>query len=327
MAIQNANNIRIIREFSRVPIILDAGVGTASDATIAMELGVDGVLMNTAIAEAQDPIAMATSMKLAVQAGRLAYRAGRMPKRMYASASSPLAGTIAERRRRGMFASFCADEIGRCLPRACTGILLGVSSRQLLLLRSPVMHDALGRALADQRMKAVLPHISGRLLDLGCGCNALVRLYANGVGVDVHPWPGADVIVDDSAALTWESQSFDTITIIAALNHMPNRKAVLQECRRVLRPDGRVVVTMLTPRTSQIWHWLRAPWDADQRERGMKPGEVYGITPADVVALFASCGFTLSSVSRFMFGFNRLYVFRLADTDAPAALGTRKKAS
>jgi thiazole synthase len=94
LGIQNANNIRIIREFSRVPIILDAGVGTASDATIAMELGADGVLMNTAIAEAQDPIAMATSMKLAVQAGRLAYRAGRMGKRMYASASSPLAGTI-----------------------------------------------------------------------------------------------------------------------------------------------------------------------------------------------------------------------------------------
>src|SRR5688500_2071048 len=94
LGIQNANNIRIIREFLRVPLILDAGVGTASDATIAMELGADGVLMNTAIAEAQDPVAMATSMKLAVQAGRLAYRAGRMPKRMYASASSPLAGTV-----------------------------------------------------------------------------------------------------------------------------------------------------------------------------------------------------------------------------------------
>jgi thiazole synthase len=94
LGIQNPNNIRIIREFARVPVILDAGVGTASDATIAMELGADGVLMNTAIAEAQDPVAMATAMKLAVEAGRLAYVAGRMGKRMYASASSPLAGTI-----------------------------------------------------------------------------------------------------------------------------------------------------------------------------------------------------------------------------------------
>ena len=94
LGIQNPNNIRIIREFARVPIILDAGVGTASDATIAMELGADGVLMNTAIAEAQDPVAMAEAMKLAVQSGRLAYRAGRMGRRMYASASSPLAGTL-----------------------------------------------------------------------------------------------------------------------------------------------------------------------------------------------------------------------------------------
>jgi len=94
LGIQNVNNIRIIREFSRVPVILDAGVGTASDATIAMELGADGVLMNTAIAEAQDPIAMAEAMRLSVLAGRLAYRAGRMAKRSYASASSPLAGVV-----------------------------------------------------------------------------------------------------------------------------------------------------------------------------------------------------------------------------------------
>src|SRR5689334_434317 len=94
LGIQNINNIRIIREFARVPVILDAGVGTASDATIAMELGADGVLMNTAIAEAQDPVMMATSMKLAVESGRLAYEAGRMARRMYASASSPLAGTL-----------------------------------------------------------------------------------------------------------------------------------------------------------------------------------------------------------------------------------------
>src|ERR671921_2764309 len=94
LGIQNPNNIRIIKAQARVPVIVDAGVGTASDATIAMELGADGVLMNTAIAGAQDPIAMALSMKLAVQSGRLAYRAGRMTRRMYASASSPLAGGI-----------------------------------------------------------------------------------------------------------------------------------------------------------------------------------------------------------------------------------------
>ena len=94
LGIQNPNNIRIIREFSRVPVIVDAGVGTASDAAFAMELGADGVLMNTAIAGAQDPAAMAEAMKYAVLAGRLAYRSGRIPRKMYATASSPVEGMV-----------------------------------------------------------------------------------------------------------------------------------------------------------------------------------------------------------------------------------------
>lgn len=94
LGIQNPVNIRLIIEQSKVPVIVDAGVGTASDATVAMELGCDGVLMNTAIAEAKDPIRMATAMKHAVIAGREAYLAGRMPKKRYADPSSPLAGLI-----------------------------------------------------------------------------------------------------------------------------------------------------------------------------------------------------------------------------------------
>jgi thiazole synthase len=92
IGIQNPANIRIIRETVSIPVIVDAGVGTASDATVAMELGCDGVLMNTAIACAQDPIGMAEAMNHAVQAGRLAFLAGRIPKKLYASASSPLEG-------------------------------------------------------------------------------------------------------------------------------------------------------------------------------------------------------------------------------------------
>jgi thiazole synthase len=94
LGIQNVNNIRIIREFSRVPVIVDAGVGTASDAALAMELGADGVLMNTAIAGAQEPVAMAEAMKHAVIAGRLACLAGRIPRKAYATASSPVEGMV-----------------------------------------------------------------------------------------------------------------------------------------------------------------------------------------------------------------------------------------
>jgi len=95
LGVQNPANLRIMREqLPAATIIVDAGVGTASDAAIAMELGADAVLMNTAIAEASDPAKMATAMKLAIEAGRLAYVAGRMPKRLYASASSPLTGVV-----------------------------------------------------------------------------------------------------------------------------------------------------------------------------------------------------------------------------------------
>ena len=95
LGVQNPANLRIMREqLPDATIIVDAGVGTASDATIAMELGADAILMNTAIAEAQNPEQMATAMRLAIEAGRLAYLARRMPKRLYASASSPLAGVV-----------------------------------------------------------------------------------------------------------------------------------------------------------------------------------------------------------------------------------------
>lgn len=94
LGIQNPINIRLIVEAAKVPVLVDAGVGTASDAAIAMELGCDGVLMNTAIAEARDPVLMASAMRHAVIAGREAYRAGRMKKKTYADPSSPLAGLI-----------------------------------------------------------------------------------------------------------------------------------------------------------------------------------------------------------------------------------------
>ncbi len=98
MGIRNPYNLQIMRETVAVPIIVDAGVGTASDAAIALELGCDGVLMNSAIAGARDPVKMAAAMRHAVAAGRLAYQAGRIPRRLYAKASSPLDGVVEARR-------------------------------------------------------------------------------------------------------------------------------------------------------------------------------------------------------------------------------------
>jgi thiazole synthase len=95
LGIRNPYNIRIILEHARVPVIVDAGVGTASDAAVAMELGCDAVLMNTAIAGAKDPVLMAEAMRLGVEAGRKAYLAGRIPRKLYATASSPIEGLLA----------------------------------------------------------------------------------------------------------------------------------------------------------------------------------------------------------------------------------------
>jgi thiazole synthase len=95
LGIQNRLNIHLIKEAVKVPVIVDAGVGTASDAAVAMELGADGVLMNTAIALAKDPVQMASAMKKAVEAGREAFLAGRIERKPYASASSPMDGRIA----------------------------------------------------------------------------------------------------------------------------------------------------------------------------------------------------------------------------------------
>lgn len=159
-------------------------------------------------------------------------------------------------------------------------------------------------------MAAVLPHVRGRLLDIGCGSNLLVKQYGNGVGVDVHAWEGVDLVVQDTAALPFDSRSFTTITIVAALNHIPNRDAVLREAHRLLADEGRLIITMIPPFISSVWHRLRAPWDADQRRRGMQPGEVYGMTFEQIDSVCAQAEFALERRAKFMLGINTVYLYR-----------------
>lgn len=171
------------------------------------------------------------------------------------------------------------------------------------------MEDRLGRALMRRRIEAVLPHIHGRLLDIGCGTNELVKAYGGeGTGVDVYPWPGTDLVVEDTADLPFDTDAFDTVTIVAALNHIPNRHLVLREAARVLGPEGRLVMTMIPPGISRLWHGLRKPWDVDQSERGMVEGEVYGLTTEATHRLLNDAGFEVVKVHRFMLGINRLTV-------------------
>jgi SAM-dependent methyltransferase len=182
------------------------------------------------------------------------------------------------------------------------------------------MNDRLGQYLLRWRVRTVLPHVRGRLLDIGCGSNTVARQHGhNSLGVDVHQWGSVDLVVPDTSKLPYEDAEFDTATILAALNHIPNRGDVLKEAHRLLRPGGRIILTMIPPTISRVWHFLRRPWDADQTERGMKQGEVWGLTPAAVRKLLADAGFALRQEKRFMLGINRMYLAEKVPTTAAAA--------
>lgn len=171
------------------------------------------------------------------------------------------------------------------------------------------MKDPLGRYLTRWRVKTVLPFVRGRLIDVGCGTNQLVGSYrGDGIGVDVYPWPGVNLVVENTARLPFDGHSFDTATIIAALNHVPNRKDVLKEVYRLLKPGGTIIITMIPPKISAMWHFVRKPWDDDQHERGMVEGEVYGLTARRTAELLEGAGFKVMQRKRFMLGINLLTV-------------------
>jgi SAM-dependent methyltransferase len=160
--------------------------------------------------------------------------------------------------------------------------------------------------LEPWRHRMVVPYIRGRLLDVGCGFNNLVKNHGSGVGVDVFPWPGIDVLIGDAALLPFGDGTFDTVSVLAALNHIPNREAALVEIRRVLARNGRIIVTMIGPLTGIIAHAL---FKRDEDTRGgMQKGEKNGLTTKEMSALLASGGFVVEHVVPFQLGLNRVYV-------------------
>jgi len=162
-------------------------------------------------------------------------------------------------------------------------------------------------SLEEERICAALPYIRGRLLDIGAGRNRLVKRYGNGIGVDVHDWGGGALIVEDSSKLPFPDKSFDTVTFLACLNHIPYREAVLREAHRLLEDDGRLIVTMLNPVLGWIGHKLFW-WYSEDKERGMVPGETYGLWPSAVKRLLAKTGFHVICRKRFVYGLNNLFI-------------------
>jgi glycosyltransferase involved in cell wall biosynthesis len=166
-------------------------------------------------------------------------------------------------------------------------------------------------SLRQERISNILPFVRGRLLDVGCGDNFLVENYGNGIGVDVVDWGGSTVVVKDSSRLPFDSASFDTIVFAASLNHIPNRTDALREARRLLRPSGRLVITMIGPFLGRIGHFLW--WYSEEKKRGMKKGEVYGLSNKQIKRVCLEAGFYLKKHLRFVYGMNNLYIFETSN--------------
>lgn len=160
----------------------------------------------------------------------------------------------------------------------------------------------------DERVIMALKHTKGRVLDVGCGANNFVHSYGNGVGVDVAAWKGCDVVIKDAAKLPFKANSFDTVSFLACLNHIPNRNDAVKEAARVLNKDGRIIVTMITPRLGRFIHWLRFRNDPDHQERHIDHAhELMGMGHEHVKSILCDAGFTKIKHKRFVFGLNNIY--------------------
>ena len=156
------------------------------------------------------------------------------------------------------------------------------------------------------RISKVLPFIQGRLLDIGCGYNNVVNQYGEGIGADIYPWEGINILLDKSLKLPFKSKVFDTVTIIAALNHIPNRLEAIKEVNRVLRNEGKLIITMIGPLTGKIIHGL---FNKDERTRGgLSAGELPGMDKEVIKNVFSEGNFFIDKEIPFEFGLNRVYI-------------------
>ncbi|MHC4715831.1 MAG: class I SAM-dependent methyltransferase, partial [Planctomycetota bacterium] len=173
-------------------------------------------------------------------------------------------------------------------------LLSRLANAACLPLRLLLSHERVNRlglrSIRDERYDMVRRHCRGRLLDIGCGNNQLVKDYGHdSVGVDVFDFGGGATIVADAAELPFPGGSFGTVSLVASLNHIPNRRDVVREACRVLVDGGRIVLTMIGPGWGKLRHKL-AWWDPDQKERPMAAGEEMGLTHEYLLSLMEECG-------------------------------------
>ncbi len=173
-------------------------------------------------------------------------------------------------------------------------------------------------SLRAERLSVVLQEIEGRCLDIGAGDNMLLRLYAEqvagtareadakaSVGVDVFDWGSGCLIVEDCRTLPLPDQSFDTVCFIACLNHIPERREALAEAHRILKPGGKLIITMIGRLIGIVGHAIW--WYSEDKHREHQPGEVMGMDPAEVERLIVEAGFQPPERCTFLYGLNTLF--------------------
>jgi len=186
-----------------------------------------------------------------------------------------------------------------------------------LPIRLLFSHETVNRlglySMRDERCDFLMKHCKGRLLDIGCGNNQLVKKYGhNSIGVDVYDFSGDALIIKDSSNLPFEDKSFETVSFVASLNHIPDRKGALRETHRILCSKGKVLITMLNPFIGKIRHEL-AWWDPDQHQRKIKDGEAMGLSHEYLLKLMDKSGFNYIARKKFILGLNSLYIFEKRD--------------
>lgn len=163
--------------------------------------------------------------------------------------------------------------------------------------------------LDDERVIMAMEYAKGKALDIGCGANNFIRSYGNGVGVDVFPWEGSDKVIKSADDLPFKARSFDTVSYLACLNHIPERMGSLHEAYRVLSPGGVILVTMIPPRWGRFIHWIRFRNDPDHKDRHIDHDhELLGMHPTHVRSLLSDAGFTDIRRKKFVFGINSIYI-------------------
>jgi ubiquinone/menaquinone biosynthesis C-methylase UbiE len=154
-----------------------------------------------------------------------------------------------------------------------------------------------------------LRYSRGRTLDVGCGANQFIRSYGDGIGVDIVAWRGCDQVIEDAAHLPFDDGSFETVSFLACLNHIPNREEAMREAVRVLAPDGQVLVTMIPPRLGVFIHWLRERNDPDHRQRHIDhQHELMGMSSSEVRTILHSAGLRRVRRKPFCLATNSLFI-------------------